>query len=147
MDGQIGDMPWTEDSERKYGFLGIRNALFGHYGTLASRITKFPFQFYPQSGPLDGGTNVTIEGINLGRYFRDIENAVRINNVPCIPIEREYQPSTKIVCTTGPANHRKVQSGPIVVKLKDAIDYYALSDPGFDYVVSTHRAGAVGKLD
>uniref|UniRef100_A0A183IWQ4 Sema domain-containing protein n=1 Tax=Soboliphyme baturini TaxID=241478 RepID=A0A183IWQ4_9BILA len=94
------------------------------------RITKF----YPISGPVEGGTRLTIEGINLGRTFNDIKQAVRTNNVACKPLRELYDVSTRIVCITGPANHHKTQSGPVVVRIKDAMEFVAISDQSFQYV-------------
>ncbi|GBM68568.1 Plexin-A2 [Araneus ventricosus] len=34
--------------------------------------------FTPKSGPWEGGTNITIGGINLGRVFQDIANNIRV---------------------------------------------------------------------
>ncbi|CDW56793.1 plexin A4 [Trichuris trichiura] len=92
-------------------------------------------KFFPTSGPVEGGTYVTIEGINLGRDFSEIETAVRINNVVCSPVAKLYVTSSRIVCVTGPANHRKAHSGPVVVKIKDVMDYVAISDQSFHYVI------------
>ncbi|KRX43850.1 Plexin-A4 [Trichinella murrelli] len=93
-------------------------------------------KFWPTAGPVDGGTRLTIEGVNLGRDYSEIENAVRIKNVVCTPIAELYEPSTRIVCVTGPAKHRKTQSGPVVVKIRDVMDYVAVSDQDFRYVVA-----------
>lgn len=34
--------------------------------------------FHPKLGPWEGGTNITIEGINLGRTFEDIATGIGI---------------------------------------------------------------------
>lgn len=56
-------------------------------------------QFYPNTGPLEGGTNITIEGENLGKMFEDIEKGVHILletvngsslDVSCIPYQDLY---------------------------------------------------------
>ncbi|XP_042307160.1 plexin-D1 isoform X2 [Sceloporus undulatus] len=57
----------------------------------------------PLSGPLEGGTMVTIRGRNLGRRFSDIVNAVKIGNVKCSPLQERYIVSEEIVCWTGEA--------------------------------------------
>lgn len=63
--------------------------------------------FYPKTGPLEGGTNLTIEGINLGRTFEDImggvhvireERGVGIGLIPCIPFRDEYVKTSRIMC-------------------------------------------------
>uniref|UniRef100_A0A4W5PH41 Plexin A1 n=1 Tax=Hucho hucho TaxID=62062 RepID=A0A4W5PH41_9TELE len=50
------------------------------------KITKL----FPETGPRQGGTRLTITGENLGLQFRDIQTGVRLGKVPCIPIEEEY---------------------------------------------------------
>ncbi|XP_041349841.1 plexin-B-like isoform X2 [Gigantopelta aegis] len=55
---------------------------------------------YPLSGPIQGGTNVTIVGKNLGATFEQIENAVSVASVKCMPYRSEYSPSRRIVCRT-----------------------------------------------
>ncbi|XP_043572172.1 plexin-A2 [Chiloscyllium plagiosum] len=50
------------------------------------RITKVT----PMSGPQEGGTQVTIHGVNLGLDFLDIANNVRVAGVQCIPLLDGY---------------------------------------------------------
>lgn len=45
------------------------------------------FQIHPLSGPLEGGTLVTIEGSNLGSSEEEIQDKVTIGGIPCIPVE------------------------------------------------------------
>ncbi len=47
-------------------------------------------QLFPETGPRQGGTRLTITGENLGLQFRDIMTGVRLGKVPCVPIEEEY---------------------------------------------------------
>lgn len=54
--------------------------------------------FSPELGPWEGGTNITIEGINLGKTFQDIYSGVRIAGVPCQPYEELYIETKQIVC-------------------------------------------------
>ncbi|XP_066956195.1 plexin-B-like isoform X2 [Macrobrachium rosenbergii] len=63
----------------------------------------------PLSGPLEGGTSVTIEGSNLGLREEDVRNNVFIGDVPCRV--HEYHVSVKIVCRTGPAPVQGGSSG------------------------------------
>ncbi|CAL1537486.1 unnamed protein product [Lymnaea stagnalis] len=70
---------------------------------------------WPLSGPIQGGTNVTITGSNLGAKFEDIEKAVTVSNVGCIPFRELYSPSKRIVCQT--RWRGQVAEGPVVVKL------------------------------
>lgn len=47
-------------------------------------------QLYPETGPRQGGTMLTITGENLGLQFKDIQNGVRIGKVVCTPQEDQY---------------------------------------------------------
>lgn len=47
-------------------------------------------QLFPETGPRQGGTRVTIWGENLGLQFRDIQTGVKLGKVPCVPVEDEY---------------------------------------------------------
>ncbi|OWK02653.1 hypothetical protein Celaphus_00010641 [Cervus elaphus hippelaphus] len=44
----------------------------------------------PLSGPLDGGTRLTIRGRNLGRRFSDVAQGVWIGSVACEPLANRY---------------------------------------------------------
>ncbi|XP_012587536.1 PREDICTED: plexin-D1 [Condylura cristata] len=57
----------------------------------------------PLSGPLEGGTLLTIRGRNLGRRFSDVAQGVWIGSVACEPLADRYTVSEEIVCATGPA--------------------------------------------
>ncbi|ELK07900.1 Plexin-D1 [Pteropus alecto] len=57
----------------------------------------------PLSGPLDGGTLLTIRGRNLGRRLSDVVYGVWIGSVACEPLADRYTVSEEIVCATGPA--------------------------------------------
>lgn len=63
--------------------------------------------FEPKAGPYEGGTTITIKGINLGRAFEDIENGVGISYemngkpigfVPCLPLQKHYVKTSVIKC-------------------------------------------------
>lgn len=47
-------------------------------------------QIEPLSGPLDGGTLLTIRGRNLGRRLSDVEHGVWIGSVACEPLVDRY---------------------------------------------------------
>lgn len=53
----------------------------------------------PLSGPIEGGTLITIEGSNLGIRQEDVRGKIRIGDVPC-ELEN-YEISVKIECRTG----------------------------------------------
>uniref|UniRef100_A0A8C0P8Y2 Plexin-D1 n=2 Tax=Canis lupus familiaris TaxID=9615 RepID=A0A8C0P8Y2_CANLF len=57
----------------------------------------------PLSGPLDGGTLLTIRGRNLGRRLSDVAHGVWVGSVACEPLANRYTVSEEIVCATGPA--------------------------------------------
>ncbi|XP_030379385.1 plexin-B [Scaptodrosophila lebanonensis] len=65
----------------------------------------------PLSGPVEGGTLVTIEGSNLGIREEDVRGKISIGSVPCELVN--YQISVKIECRTGAAAHE--MSAPIKV--------------------------------
>ncbi|XP_037069956.1 plexin-B-like [Pollicipes pollicipes] len=58
---------------------------------------------YPLSGPVEGGTLLTIEGSNLGRRAADVRDRILVGDVPCALVE--YQVSVRIVCRTGATAH------------------------------------------
>lgn len=96
--------------------------------------------FYPKSGPIEGGTLVTIEGINLGRTAADLVGAVQINNFRCDVLPEAYQVASKVVCRTtkaavgSEAGVGKPSSGPIVVKLGEELKFVAISEENFYFV-------------
>lgn len=62
----------------------------------------------PLSGPIEGGTLVTIEGSNLGLKKEDVEGKIHIGETPCSL--QDYEVSVRIVCKTGPSPAEKVAS-------------------------------------
>uniref|UniRef100_A0A4W3GBS9 Plexin D1 n=1 Tax=Callorhinchus milii TaxID=7868 RepID=A0A4W3GBS9_CALMI len=72
----------------------------------------------PLTGPVDGGTLLTIKGSNLGRRFSDIKEGVSIGEVQCIPLEKSYVVSEEIVCRTEPAS--SVLQGVVTVTVGKA---------------------------
>jgi hypothetical protein len=65
-------------------------------------------QIKPLSGPIEGGTLITIEGSNLGLKEEDVRGKIRIGNSPCELVN--YQVSVRIECRTGPAESEMVAS-------------------------------------
>ncbi|CAG6021076.1 unnamed protein product, partial [Menidia menidia] len=49
----------------------------------------------PVSGPVEGGTVVTISGSNLGQRVEDIQNSVTIAGVSCSVIQSRYEVSSR----------------------------------------------------
>ncbi|XP_076356920.1 plexin-B-like [Tachypleus tridentatus] len=54
---------------------------------------------HPVTGPLQGGTLVTIKGSNLGTIKEDIQDKITIGGIPCQVVE--YNVSVRVVCRTG----------------------------------------------
>lgn len=54
----------------------------------------------PLTGPVDGGTRVTIRGSNLGQHVHDVQDTVRVAGVPCAVSAQEYEVSSSLVCIT-----------------------------------------------
>lgn len=50
----------------------------------------FCLQVSPTAGPLEGGTLVTIQGLNLGLSFSELEGNVEVAGVQCTPHEEGY---------------------------------------------------------
>ena len=44
-------------------------------------------EFEPEYGPWEGGTNITIHGVNLGKNFEDIARGVTVAGMACDPYE------------------------------------------------------------
>ncbi|KAM6982886.1 plexin-B1 [Tautogolabrus adspersus] len=70
----------------------------------------------PVSGPVEGGTVVTISGSNLGQRAEDIQNSVTVAGVPCSVIRSRYEVSSRIVCETTSSGGEK--SGQASVKVR-----------------------------
>ena len=62
----------------------------------AARVTSVT----PPSGPVEGGTTITITGTDLGVTYADIAGNVRISASICITQENGYISGTQIVCDT-----------------------------------------------
>ncbi|XP_055593886.1 plexin-B [Uranotaenia lowii] len=62
----------------------------------------------PLSGPIEGGTLLTIEGSNLGIREEDVRGKIRIGNVPCELVN--YEISVKIECRTGAVTEEMIAS-------------------------------------
>lgn len=70
----------------------------------------------PVSGPVEGGTVVTISGSNLGQRAEDIENSVTVAGIPCNVIHSRYEVSSRIVCETSSSGGER--SGQASVKVR-----------------------------
>ncbi|XP_054655396.1 plexin-A1-like isoform X1 [Dunckerocampus dactyliophorus] len=110
---------------------GWMHAASGNSRCSHPKITKL----FPDTGPRQGGTRVTIVGENLGLDFRDIQTGVRLGKVPCVPIEEEYLSAERIVCQLNDATGYRVQEAQVEVCVRDCVnDYRALSPRPFTFV-------------
>lgn len=87
--------------------------------------------FSPKTGPWEGGTNITISGINLGKNFTDIYSGVRIAGINCMPFQQFYVDTKQIVCTVDSPGVQLYRNGRIVVQIGD---YRGESKTDFEFV-------------
>ncbi|NXE74183.1 PLXA2 protein, partial [Cochlearius cochlearius] len=66
------------------------------------------------SGPPEGGTRVTIRGVNLGLDFSEIAHGVQVAGVQCTPLPEQYIVAEQIVCEMGQALPG-ISSGPVLL--------------------------------
>ncbi|KAK4872260.1 hypothetical protein RN001_016384 [Aquatica leii] len=89
--------------------------------------------FSPELGPWEGGTNITIEGINLGKTFQDIYTGVSIAGINCQPYEQLYIETKQIVCKVDGPGTSEPRHGPVVVRVEDyrgeSKSHYRFVDP------------------
>lgn len=87
--------------------------------------------FAPRTGPWEGGTNITIKGINLGKNFSDIYNGVKIAGIDCLPYRELYLDTREIVCRVDGPGTMAYRAGKIVVQVSD---YRGESRGDFEFV-------------
>jgi plexin A len=89
--------------------------------------------FAPMLGPWEGGTNITIKGINLGKEFRDIYGGITVAGIQCDPYEHLYVKTEQIVCKVDGPGTKAKRKGPVIVKVADfrgeSKDNYEFIDP------------------
>uniref|UniRef100_A0A8C5HJ12 Plexin-A2 n=1 Tax=Gouania willdenowi TaxID=441366 RepID=A0A8C5HJ12_GOUWI len=66
------------------------------------------------SGPLEGGTLVTIQGLNLGLSFSELEDNVEVAGIQCKPKEEGYLTAEQIVCEMAAAPEGS-EPGPVML--------------------------------
>lgn len=100
----------------------------------------------PLTGPVDGGTRVTIRGSNLGQHVQDVQDMVRVAGVPCVVDAQVYEVSSSLVCITE-ASGEEV-AGTVTVEVpgrgRGVSDYsFAYQDPKVYSIFPTRgpRAG------
>uniref|UniRef100_A0A8C1U1H7 Plexin-B1 n=1 Tax=Cyprinus carpio TaxID=7962 RepID=A0A8C1U1H7_CYPCA len=91
----------------------------------------------PLSGPVEGGTVLTVSGSNLGQRAEDIQHSVTVAGVPCTVIPDRYEVSSSIVCETTASAGEK--SGHVSVQVKGG--GIGQSAQRFRYQVTINPAG------
>lgn len=94
--------------------------------------------FFPQLGPWEGGTNITIEGINLGKTYQDIYGGVSVAGMQCEPYKHLYEKTKKIVCRVDGPGMDKPRRGPVIVRVEDfrgeSKQSYEFVDPAIEAI-------------
>ncbi|KAK7867968.1 hypothetical protein R5R35_004968 [Gryllus longicercus] len=75
--------------------------------------------FEPQLGPWEGGTNITIHGINLGKTYNDIYGGVSVAGIQCEPYDSLYIKTKQIVCRVDGPGTNEPRRGPVIVRVED----------------------------
>ncbi|XP_029948491.1 plexin-A2-like isoform X1 [Salarias fasciatus] len=68
----------------------------------------------PVAGPVEGGTLVTIQGLNLGLSFSELEGNVEVAGIQCTPQEEGYITAEQIVCEMAEAPEGSA-AGPVTL--------------------------------
>ncbi|RLV99569.1 hypothetical protein DV515_00009749, partial [Chloebia gouldiae] len=131
--GPVGDAFFNEDIvDMGISSLGIWHLAKSQAHPGASLL------LFPETGPRQGGTRLTITGENLGLKFEDVRWGVRVGKVVCIPIESEYISAEQIVCEIGDASLSKVHEARVEVCIRDCTpSYRAISPKTFTFVMPT----------
>lgn len=87
--------------------------------------------FSPELGPWEGGTNITIQGINLGKTFEDIYTGLTIADMNCQPYKHLYVKTKEIVCIVDSPGENEPRKGPVVVRVET---YTGQSKYNFSFV-------------
>ena len=99
-------------------------------------------EFSPEYGPWEGGTNITIHGVNLGKNFEDISRGVMVAGMACAPYEHLYERTSKIVCKVDGPGTREKRRGPIIVKVAnfrgESANDYEFIDPVISDIEPRH---------
>ncbi|CAK9188160.1 unnamed protein product, partial [Ilex paraguariensis] len=95
--------------------------------------------------PWEGGTNITIEGINLGKSFVDIYGGITVAGIPCEPYQHLYKISREIVCRVDGPGISQFRHGPVSVRVDNfrglsKIDYQFV-DPQIQDVIPQYESG------
>uniref|UniRef100_A0A8D8QDQ6 Plexin-A1 n=1 Tax=Cacopsylla melanoneura TaxID=428564 RepID=A0A8D8QDQ6_9HEMI len=124
---------WCQNSHRCEIFEHCNNGLSPWLNRNQTCLIPEIYSFHPKSGPWEGGTNVTINGINLGNDFKDIKDDVSVAGIPCQPYVSMYNQTTQIVCQVEHLRGNKSTEGPVTVRIRDftvqSKDNYQFVDP------------------
>ncbi|XP_063064094.1 plexin-A2 [Engraulis encrasicolus] len=91
----------------------------------------------PIAGPPEGGTKVTIRGLNLGLSFSEMVNHVQVAGVKCTPQEDGYIIAEQIVCEMDPAPV-DAAPGPVTLCVGECIpDLKTRSSQLYSFVTPT----------
>ncbi|XP_063153525.1 plexin-A2 [Candoia aspera] len=93
------------------------------------------------SGPPEGGTQVTIRGVNLGLDFSEIAHNVQVAGVECTALEDQYIIAEQIVCEMGQAEP-DISSGPALLCIGEcksefvakSAQHYTFVNPAVSYL-------------
>ncbi|XP_064398652.1 plexin-A2-like [Halichondria panicea] len=90
--------------------------------------TPFINSISPESGPVEGGTAITVRGTDLGVTFSDVQSStLTLRGVACTPINTDYIPGRQFVCVT---NHfGSTGSNVFTMVLYGHIDVNINADP------------------
>ncbi|KAL1129886.1 hypothetical protein AAG570_012830, partial [Ranatra chinensis] len=106
--------------------------------------------FSPKLGPWEGGTNITIRGINLGKTFHDIYEGVSVAGIQCEPYEHLYQKTKEIVCRVDGPGTNELRQGPVIVKVEDfrgeSKENYEFVDPSITGIFPRYGPRSGGTL-
>lgn len=95
-------------------------------------------RFEPRLGPWEGGTNLTIEGVNLGKTFADINGGITVAGMPCKPFEQLYVQTRRIVCLVDSPKTNETRRGPVIVRVSnfrgESAEFYEFVDPRIESV-------------
>jgi plexin A len=101
--------------ERHFECTWCSNSCVYRHSCLNSAFTECPKpridMIKPLSGPIEGGTLITVEGSNLGLRESDVEGKILIGNASCTLVD--YEVSVRIVCRTG--RHEATDEAPVIV--------------------------------
>ena len=96
----------------------------------------------PISGPIGGGTILTITGTNLGVTVGDIVS-VTVGGVPCMVQPDGYIPGTQVVCVTGAYNSGGMQQNVTFSVLINISDTMATAQSNLQYTYVRPKISSV----